>query len=67
MSRSQFPPGWDDDRVRRLIDQHEQLSEDELVTEDDAAAQDHDGQAVITIPEELLPAVRQLLASHKSA
>jgi len=64
MSESKFPDGWDTERVQRLIDHYEELTEDEEVAEDEAAAVDRQGQAVITVPEELLPAIRQLLASH---
>ena len=56
-----YPPGWDDKRVRGLIEHYDRLSEDE------AAAEDQAGRAVISVPEELLPAIRQLLATHKSA
>jgi hypothetical protein len=67
MSESKYPPGWDAARVQRLIDHYESLSEDEEVAEDEAAAEEKQGQAVITVPDELLPAIRQLLATHKTA
>jgi hypothetical protein len=67
MRKSKFPAGWDAARVQRLIDHYEALSEEEQVAEDEAAAAEQQGQVVITVPEELLPAIRQLLASHKSA
>ncbi len=67
MSEPKFPAGWDAARVQRLIDHYETMSEDELAAEDDAAAEERPGQAVVTVPDELLPAIRQLLASHKSA
>jgi hypothetical protein len=67
MNEPNFPVGWDADRVKRLIDHSEGLSEDEEVAEDEAAASEHEGQTVITVPEELLPAIRQLLANYKSA
>ena len=66
MNESGFPAGWDADRVKRLIDYYENLSEDEQVAEDEAAVE-RDGQTVITVPEELLPAIRQLLAAHARA
>lgn len=62
-----FPPGWDADRVKNLIVQYDTFSEDELAAGDDEAAEEHDGQAVITVPDALLPAIRQLLAAQKSA
>jgi hypothetical protein len=67
MSETRFPDGWDAERVKKLIDYYEGLSEDEQVAEDEAAVAEKPGQAVITVPEELLPAVRQLLATYKSA
>ena len=67
MNESRFPTGWDAERVQRLIDHYEGLSEDEQVADDEAAATEQAGQAVVTVPEELLPAIRRLLASHKSA
>ncbi len=67
MSEPRFPAGWDAERVERLIDHYEGLSEEEMAAEDEGAVEDHDGQAVITVPVELLPAIRQLLAGHKTA
>ncbi len=67
MSQPRFPAGWDAARVQRLIDHDESLSEEEQVAEDEAAAREQKGQVVVTVPEELLPALRQLLAKHKSA
>lgn len=37
MTKNQFPPGWDEERVRQLLDYYENLSEDEQVAEDEAA------------------------------
>ncbi len=65
MSESKYPAGWDAARVRRLIDHYETMSDDELAAEDDAAAEPQHGQTVITVPDALLPAIRQLLAGHK--
>ena len=67
MSESRFPAGWDAGRVKRLIDFYEGLSEDEQVAEDEAGIADQrQGQAVITVPEELLPEIRRLLAAHQA-
>jgi len=67
MSDQHYPTGWNAERVQRLIDHYESLSEDEQVAEDEAAADDSQGQAVVTVPQSLLPAIRKLLAAHKSA
>jgi len=62
-----YPPGWDAERAKRLIESYDRATEDELAAEDDAAAEEQAGQAVISVPDALLPAIRQLLATHKSA
>ena len=67
MNESKYPAGWDAERVKKLIDYYESLSEDEEVAEDEAGASEGQGQTVVAVPEELLPAVRRLLATHKSA
>ena len=66
MIEPKFPVGWDADRVKRLAEHYEQLSEDEQTAEDELAARELSGQTVITVPDELLPAIRQLLATQKS-
>jgi hypothetical protein len=62
MSKQQFPPGWDEERVNRLIAHYESLSDEEQVAEDEAAVSEQEGQTVISVPATLLPAIRQLLA-----
>jgi hypothetical protein len=67
MSESKFAVGWDAERVKRLIDYYEGLSEDEQFAEDEAGIADQrGGQAVIAVPHELLPEIRRLLAAHQA-
>ncbi|HZZ30128.1 MAG TPA: hypothetical protein VFE46_19175 [Pirellulales bacterium] len=66
MSEQRFPRGWDEDRVKRLIAHYESLTEEEQVADDEAAIGEQTGQTVISVPESLLPAIRQLLAGIKS-
>jgi len=67
MSESRFPAGWDAERVQRLIDYYEGLSEDEETAEDEAGvADERQGQAVISVPDELLPEIRRLLAEYQA-
>jgi hypothetical protein len=66
MSDPKFPRGWDAERVKRLIDHYEGLSEEEQVAEDESAVSRQEGQSVITVPDALLPAIRKLLAENKS-
>lgn len=66
MSKQQFPPGWDEERVKRLIAHYESLTEEEQVAEDEAAVTEQKGQTVVTVPDTLLPAIRQMLADASS-
>ena len=66
MKQSKFPPGWDEDRVKRVLAHYEAQSEDEAVAEDEAAYEAQD-QTVMEIPTDLVPAVRELIAKRKSA
>ena len=58
-----FPPGWDEERVHRVLERYDSLTEEEAVAEDEAAFEDST-QTVMEIPKELVPAVRALLAEH---
>jgi hypothetical protein len=64
MQDSKYPPGWDEDRVRRVMDHYERQSEEEAVAEDEAAFED-ESQAVLEIPKELVPAVRTMIADYE--
>lgn len=40
MKQRKFPKGWDEKRVKRVLDHYENLTEDEAVAEDEAAWED---------------------------
>ena len=65
MNEHRFPPGWDEQRVRRLLAELDNRTEEAWVAADEAAAAEGDDQAVVTVPVALLPEVRRLLAAHK--
>ena len=58
-----FPPGWNEERVQRVLQYYDSLSESETVAEDEAMFEDPT-QTVMEIPNELVPAVRALLAER---
>lgn len=62
-TQSNFPPGWDEARVCRVLAHYEGQTEEERVAEDEAAAEDKT-QTVMEIPNELVPAVRELIATR---
>ena len=63
MKKKEFPPGWDEDRVQRVLAHYKSQSEEEAVAEDEAAYEDPK-QTVMEIPNELVPTVRELLANR---
>ncbi|MEI2694112.1 MAG: hypothetical protein V9E90_03510 [Saprospiraceae bacterium] len=60
---SKFPPGWNEQRVRKIIAHYEAQTEDEAVAEDEAILQDQT-QTVIEIPTELVSVVREFITKH---
>jgi len=54
--------GWDEERVQRVLDHYENQTEDEAVAEDEAAWEDT-SHTFIEVPNELVPAVRELIAN----
>ena len=64
--RTKFPQGWDESRVKRVLEHYERQSEEEAVAEDEAAFEE-EGQTVMEIPNALVPAVRELIAKHRKA
>lgn len=66
MTQSKFPPGWDEERVRRVLAHYEQQTAVEAVAEDEAAFEDST-QTVIEVPRELLPAIRELIGRYQES
>ena len=64
MTEQNFPPGWDSDRVKTLIAHYDALDDEPHVAEDEAAWE-MPGQTAIVVPDEFLPAIREMLA-HKA-
>jgi hypothetical protein len=42
MSDSDFPAGWDEERVRRVLEHYKQQTPEEAVAEDEAAFENQD-------------------------
>ena len=64
MKQTNFPNGWNEERVRQVLRHYEQQSEDEAVAEDEAVFEDAT-HTMIEVPRELVPAVRELIAKHE--
>jgi hypothetical protein len=63
MKQTRFPPGWDENRVREVLDHYQSQTEDEAMAEDEAAFEDA-SQTFMEIPNELVPKVRELIAKR---
>jgi hypothetical protein len=66
MSKQNFPPGWDEQRVREVLAHYETQSEDEQFAEIEAA-REAEGITMMAVPTELAPQVRALIARKHSA
>jgi hypothetical protein len=62
--RTKFPDGWDESRVKRVLEHYEGQSEEQAVAEDEDASEQL-GQRLIEVPNELVPTVRELIAKRR--
>lgn len=63
MREHEFPDGWDEERVRRLLAHYDAQTEEQAIAEDEAAWGDA-AHATMRIPIDLVPAVRKMLAER---
>jgi hypothetical protein len=64
MKRNRFPAGWNEARVRRVLEHYEGQAEDEAVAEDEAAFQLR-GQTVMVVPNRLVPEITRLIERRR--
>ena len=62
-NREQYPTGWSEERVRKVLEYYEQQSDEEAVTEDNAAFA-RNSSTVMEVPVELVPKIREIIARH---
>ena len=63
MKQSKYPVGWNEERVRRVLQHYEAQSDEEAVAEDEAAyeATTH---TMMEVPVELVTVIRELIAKR---
>jgi hypothetical protein len=66
VNQQKFPRGWDEKRVRKVLAHYENQTEDEALAEDEAAYE-AEGQTVMIVPTDLVPAIRQLIGRRRGA
>ena len=64
MKQSKFPEGWNEDRVRAVLAHYKTQTEDEAVAEDEAGVES--SETVMSVPHELVPLVRELIAKRQN-
>jgi hypothetical protein len=62
MSQNDFPNGWDENRVRKLLAHYDEQPQDEAVAEDEAGIES--SETVMNVPHDLVSQVRELIAKH---
>jgi hypothetical protein len=62
--RSQFPKGWDEARVKRVLKHYTAQTDEEAVAEDESSFEAPTHTA-IEVPVALVPEVRRLIAKYR--
>ena len=65
MTNERFPPGWNEERVARVLSHYENQTDEEALVEDVAAFKGKK-RAMIEVPVELVPVIREILAQCKA-
>ena len=65
MSDQKLPKGWDETRIRRVLDHYESQTDDQAATEDQEAFESTTHTAM-EVPVELVPEVRDLIAKRRA-
>ena len=65
MRQTTYPPGWDEERVRRVLEHYESQPDEEAVAEDEAAYETITHTAM-EVPVDLVPTIRELIAKRRA-
>ncbi len=63
MNQNQFPDGWDEGKVQRVLAHYGEQTEDEASAEDEAGIQP--SETVMSVSHDLVPKVRELIAKRR--
>lgn len=64
MTNKHFPTGWNEERVRRVLSHYEKQTDMEAAAEDEVAFKGK-RRAVVQVPVELMPVIREIIAHYK--
>jgi len=62
MSQNNFPDGWDESKMERVLAHYAAQSEDAAVAEDEAGMQS--SETVMNVPHDLVSKVREMIAKE---
>ena len=62
--KQEFPRGWNERKVRAVIQHYDRLTNDELAHEIETAHEVRE-ETLISVPTELLPTIQQLIVRHQ--
>ena len=66
MKKQRLPKGWTEQRIRKLAQYHDNLTEDQQAAEIEAAFNDKD-QTVMVVPTKLVPEIVKLINKKRPA
>ena len=66
MKEPKYPEGWDEDRVQQVLRHYESQSDEEAVAEDEARYE-ATTETMMSVPIELVPLVRELIAERTAS
>ena len=64
VKKQRLPPGWTQERVRKLAEHYDNQTEDEQAAEHGAALR-AEGTTVMVVPTELVPEIVKLIAKKR--
>ena len=62
--KNKFPPGFDEAKIKSIIEHYENQTEEEAVAEDETIMT-NEQQTMMQIPNNLVPIIRELIAQNK--
>ncbi len=65
MSAWSVRSGWDETRVRQVLAHYETQSEEDAVAKDETFLKEEKGRAVVEVPFELIPVIREVIAQYE--
>jgi hypothetical protein len=64
MKENRFPLGWNQQRVRKVLDRYEAQTDEGAFAEDEGSFED-DAETIIKVPGQLVPAVREIIGGFE--